>query len=258
MINSGITFPVLVDPLREAYVEITQADYGIDGKPPTNSRITLLTGVLRKEISRLRSETPGEQRPPEKISLSAKAIAVWCSKPEYLNEHGYPRALPRTAPAGEPSLMQLVASVSVDVRPRTLLEEWLRSGVAELQHDKVSLIETALNPSEGFEEKAYYFGRNLRDHVASGVHNLSGMTPVFFDRAVYYDRISPESVEKLRKLCARRGEELILEVNRHTRKLAERDRTAGEPGERMTFGAYFFAEDEAESTPTQPKHHDKR
>lgn len=89
MINGGITFPVLVDPLREAYVEITQADYGIDGKPPTNSRITLLTGVLRKEISRLRSETPGEQRPPEKISLSAKAIAVWCSKPEYLNEHGY-------------------------------------------------------------------------------------------------------------------------------------------------------------------------
>ena len=246
MIDGGITFPILAEILRRTYVEVAESTYGIGGKPPTNSRITLITGVHRKEIKRLRSAPPLEQTPPEKISLSAKVIAVWCSKPEYLDEDGHPIALPRTAAEGEVSLEQLVRSVSVDVRPRTILEEWLRSGIVELQDSKVRLVKTALIPAKGFEEKAYYFGRNLRDHIAAGTHNLSETAPAFFDRTVYYDRISPESVEELRCLCAQRGEELLLEINRHARKLAERDRAAGQPKGRMTFGAYYFGKDDVE------------
>ncbi len=245
MIDSGITFPVLMDQVRRIYVEVAQSTYGIDGKPPTDSRVTLITGVHRKEIKRLRSEAPLKQTPSEKISLSARVIAIWCSKPEYLDERGHPIALPRTSADGKVSLEQLVTSVSVDVRPRTLLEEWISSGIAELEDGKVRLIKTALIPSKGFEEKAYFFGRNLRDHIAAGAHNLSDTPPVFFDRTVYYDRIAPDSVEELRQLCAKRGEELLLEINRHVRQLAERDRAEGEPRGRMTFGAYFFAEDDA-------------
>lgn len=252
MINSGITFPVVVDFLRRIYVEVARSTYGIDGKPPTDSRVALITGVHRKEIRRLKSETPLDRTPPEKISLSAKVIAVWCSKPEYLDKHGRPIALPRTAPDNKASLEQLVTSVSVDVRPRTLLEEWIRSGIAEFRDGKVRLIQTALIPNEGLEEKAYFFGRNLRDHIAAGAHNLSDTPPVFFDRAVYYDRITPESVEELRQFCAQRGEELLLEINRHVRKLAERDRAAGQPRGRMTFGAYFYAEDDAEDASNNP------
>lgn len=258
MIDGGITFPVLANFLRELYVEVAKSDYGIGGKPPTSSRISLLTGVHRKEIRRLMGQMPSVDAPPEKISLSAKVIAVWCSKPEYLDRKGRPLPLPRAAAPGEVSLEQLVSSVSVDVRPRTLLEEWLRSGIAELSDDKVSLVQTALIPDHGFAEKTYYFGRNLRDHIASGAHNLAGAAPVFFDRAVYYDRIEPESIEELRLLCAERGEELLLEINRRTRQLAERDRAAGEPKGRMTFGAYFFAEDAAESPPVDAEFQQKK
>ena len=242
LINGGITFPILAEILRRTYVEIAKSEYGIDGKPPTDSRIAVITGVHRKEIKRLRSSEQQEQAAPEKISLSAKVIAIWCSKPEYLDKQGHPVALSRTAADGEPSLEQLVTSVSVDVRPRTLLEEWLQSGIAEVEGNKVKLIKTALIPAEGFEEKAYYFGRNLRDHIAAGAHNLADTQPTFFDRAVYYGRINPESVEELRKLCAQRGEDLLLEINRHARKLAERDRASGQPRGRMTFGAYFFGQ----------------
>lgn len=249
MIEGGITFPAVANFLREIYVEVAKSDYGIDGKPPTSSRIALLTGIHHKEIRRLMGQVRPAEAPHEKISLSAKVIAVWCSKPEYLDPQGRPRSLPRTALPGEASLEQLVTSVSVDVRPRTLLEEWLRSGIVELGDDHVRLVQTVLIPDGGFEEKAYYFGRNLRDHIASGAHNLSGSAPVFFDRAVYYDRIEPELIEELRRLCAQRGEELLLEINRRTRMLAERDRAAGEPKGRMTFGAYFYAEEDAETTP---------
>lgn len=254
MIDGGITFPILVSFLREIYVDVAKSDYGLNGKQPTGSRIALLTGVHRKEIRRMVGEASPPDAPPEKISLSAKVIAVWCSKPEYLDTRGHPKPLPRTLSKGSPSFEQLVASVSVDVRPRTLLEEWRRSGVVELEDDKVRLVRTALIPDGGFEEKAYFFGRNLRDHIASGAHNLTGEEPVFFDRAVFYDRIEPETIEELRKLCAERSEELLLEINRRTRKLAERDRAKGEPKGRMTFGAYFFADDDAEGSSTEVKY----
>lgn len=247
MIKGGITFPVLVTLVRKTYVDVAMADYRLNDKPPTLSRIALLTGMQRREIKRLAEETSPDKAPPQKISLSAKVIAVWCSKPDYLDKRGRPRPLPRTAAEGEPSFEQLVASVSVDMRARTLLEEWLDSGVVELRSGLIRLIQAALVPSRGYEEKAYYFGRNLRDHIAAGAHNLAESSPTFFDRAVYYDRISPESVEELRKLCAERGEQLLLGIIRHTRKLAERDRAEGEPNGRMTFGAYYYAEDDSET-----------
>lgn len=257
MIAGGVTYPILADLLRKTYVEVAQSAYGLNGKGLSISRISVMTGIHRKEIKRLSSEPASDQKPIEKISLGAKVIAEWCGKSEYLNENGHPIALPRSAADHKPSFEQLVRSVSVDVRPGALLAEWLRSGAVELKNNNVRLLNTAFIPSEGFEEKAYYFGRNLRDHVAAGQHNLSDMSPAFFDRAVYYDRIDPESVEQLRKLCAERGEKLLLEINRYARKLAEQDGANGEPKGRMTFGAYFYGEDNAESSSCAYQRHEK-
>lgn len=249
MIDGGVTFPMLVDRLRTAYVDVALTHYGIDGKPPTYSRVSLLTGVHRKEIRRLADEDTAQTAKPSKISLSANVIAVWCSKPEYLDDQGHPLPLPRTAPQGEPSVEQLVASVSQDVKAWSLIEEWLRLGVAELDDDQVRLKTAGLVPNKGHDEKAYYFGRNLRDHIAAGAHNLAGLEPALFDRAVYYGRIGSEALEQLRQLCAQRGEDLLLEVNRHARQLAERDRANDEPSGRMTLGVYFFLEDKAATQP---------
>lgn len=253
LIDGGLTFPALVHLLREAYVDIAQSDFGINGKPPTHSRIAVLTGVHRKEIRRLANLDLRRRNPaPTTLSLSAKVIAAWCSQPDYLDANGHPRPLPRSAPEGQPSLDQLVAAVSQDVRARSLLEEWLRLGVVESSKDEVRLKQAGFVPSAGYEEKVYYFGRHLRDHIAAGAHNLAASEPAFLDRAVYYDGLSSASLDELRTLCAQRGEDLLLEINRHARRLADRDRDAGaEPG-RMTFGAYFYAENEAGAAGDEP------
>src|ERR1700742_4112500 len=67
MLRSGITFPVLIDALRQLFVEVAVTDILTQPKARTDSRISLLTGVHRKEIRRFREMPPDSMAPPEVV-----------------------------------------------------------------------------------------------------------------------------------------------------------------------------------------------
>ena len=54
LIKSGVTFPALCDLLRELYVNVAEYDFALPDKSQTDSRVSLLTGIHRKEVRRLR------------------------------------------------------------------------------------------------------------------------------------------------------------------------------------------------------------
>jgi hypothetical protein len=248
-IRAGLTFPAFNSLAREVFIEAALEDFAVDGKPPSHSRVAILSGVHRKEIRRFTEQDRSLPGPPPALPLSAKVIAVWTSDPTCLDETGRPRPLPRSAPDDRPSFDRLVTSVSTDVRPRSLLDEWLRQGVVMQEGDLIRLRRPAFLPDQGFEDKAYYFGRNLRDHIAAGAHNLAGEQPAFFDRAVYYDRLTPESIEELRQLAEEKAMALLLDLNRKASALAARDRKHGDGGQRCTLGAFYFAESTGSNEP---------
>ena len=246
LIGHGVIFPAVVELLRELYVEVASKEFRVEGKDQTLSRISLMTGVTRREIRRLLDRREEDDHPPSNLSLGARILTSWLGNEAYLDEEGKPLPLPLTAEGDQPSMERLVASISKDVRARSVLDEWLRLGIVEMSGYVVKLRKTAFIPDDGYEAKTYYFGRNLADHIAAGVHNLESDTP-FFDRAVYYDRLSLESLEVLREYIHNEGPSLILNVNRKARALADQDESSNKPlSGRMTLGVFYFAEDEKE------------
>lgn len=247
LISHGVVFPAVVELLREVYIEVARDEFTVEGKQQTLSRINLMTGVTRREIRRLLDQPEVADAPPPALSLGARIMTVWLGDADYLEKDGEPMPLPLTAPGDRPSLDRLVASVSKDVRARAVLDEWLRLGIVDMSGYVVRLKKSAFIPEEGYEEKIYYFGRNLRDHIATGVHNLEGKTPPLIDRAVYYDCLSMSSLEQLRQFARDEGIACMLHVNAKARELADRDQAAGGdlPG-RMTLGIYYFEEEEGE------------
>ena len=142
---------------------------------------------------------------------------------------------------GGPSFDSLVESVSTDIRPRVVLDEWVRQGLARIDDDDfVHLDIEAFVPSEEFADLAYYFGLNLRDHIAASSHNLLGDEPSMLERAVYYEALSPKSVEVLAELSRELGSDALVKVNQKAFELAEQDEDSSEASERMTFGVYFY------------------
>ena len=237
-----ITLPYLFGLLKSVYLDVGEAELARGSSPPSASQLSLLTGLHRKDIRRLRQDPSDDFAPPPSVSLGARLVARWIGSPEFLDGRGRPRPLARNAEeaARGPCFDELVASVSTDIRPRAVLDEWLRLGVVDLDAEgRVRLASGAFVASKGFDEKAHYFGRNLHDHMAAAVHNLAGEGAPLLERSVYYDALSEESVIELALLSEKLGMDALHAVNRRALALQRRDARRG--GRlRMNFGIYFF------------------
>lgn len=246
LLVNGITYPFLSNLLKSLFVEVATEEFLLNGKPQTDSRISLLSGVHRKDVKRLGEESQQEQVAPPTVSLGAKLVALWTSNALYLDENGRHIPLPRQASeGGVKSFESLVSSVSKDIRSRVILDEWLRIGVAHLdEEDRVCLNTDAFIPENGYDEKAYYFGQNLHDHIASGAHNLLGQKPPFLDRSVYYNNLTPESVAELAELSKKLGMQILVAVNKRAEELQASDAKKTDADQRINFGIYYFSAEE--------------
>lgn len=240
-IARGITYPALSEVLKELFVEVADRDFALAGKAQTDSRLTLLTGVHRKDVKRLREERSRvpEARMPRSVSLGAQIAAAWSTRPGYVDANGTPLPLFKSAAeGGDRSFESLVASVSKDIRPRAVLDEWIRLGVVSVDDaGRVHLDSAAFVPSRGFEEMSFYLGQNIHDHLAAIDHNLASGAERFLERCVHYDHVAPESLPELARLAELHGMKALRAVNAR----AGSPQTRG--GEwRMNFGIYFYAE----------------
>lgn len=255
LVARGITFPMLADMLKALYVEVADREFRLDGRDTTDSRVSLLTGVHRKDVRRLREGADSEaEAPPESVTLGAQLVAAWTSRRPWCDARGRPRPLARLASQdAERSFEGLVASVSTDIRPRSVLDEWIRLGVVEIdRRDRVVLRASAFVPSRGFEEKAFYLGHNVHDHLAAAAHNVAGEGAPFLERCVHYDALDPASVDKLAKLASESGMSALQSVNKKAMALEAADKERPAPKQRITFGVYFY------SAPAQDKDQDGR
>lgn len=238
LVRSGVTFPALTDLLRELYVNVAEYDFALPGKEQTDSRVSLLTGIHRKEVRRLRGTGAPITVVPVAISRTSRILARWLAAPEY-NEAGRPIPLPRLG--DEPSFEALVASVTRDVRPRAVLDEWLDRRLVTLDaDDRVTLGESAFVPRGGDDQQLYYLGRNLHDHIAAAVANVEGETPRFLERAVHYDGLSQDLAKRLEARSREIATEALQSANREAHAGCETD----VPGAwRWNFGIYIYAEE---------------
>ena len=252
-IARGLTYPALSELLKGLFVEVAEHDFALAGKAQTDSRLTLLTGVHRKDVKRLREGQARSvaARMPRNVSLGAQIAAAWSTRAGYVDAEGVPLPLPKSAGDGsEPSFESLVASVSKDIRPRAVLDEWIRLGVVSIDDQgRVHLDSAAFVPGSGFEEMSFYLGQNIHDHIAAIDHNLASGAERFLERCVHYDHLAPESLPELARLAEVHGMKALRAVNAR----AGSPQTRGGSW-RMNFGIYFFAEPLPDGPQEQDQH----
>ncbi|WP_250265670.1 DUF6502 family protein [Rhodovastum atsumiense] len=252
LISSGVTFPLLVDLLRELYVDVARHDLLSDPKMRTDRRVSRMTGVHRKNLRRQRLAGASEAAAP--LTASAQIVAHWLGLPTYTDTSGHPRPLPCSGDAA--SFEGLVAMVARDLRPHAVLEEWVRQGLVTLDAEgRVHLQVMAFLPGHGSEAQLFYFARNLHDHAAAAVANvLASGIPPFLDRSVHYDRLGARAAAALVAEGRKAAQQMLLEVNRKALALLEADDPAVAAPEqgvtrRVNLGVYLFVQDENADAP---------
>lgn len=238
MISSGFSFTAFMDLVRKVYVDVALHDFHIEGKEQTDSRITFLTGVHRKEVRRLREEQPDTASIPPELSRTSQIVARWVGGAEYIDPAGRPLALPRMGPP--PSFDSLVSSITKDLRSRAVLDDWLDRGLVTLGADgRVTLVEAAVLPKPGEDSQLFYFGRNLHDHIAAASANVAGAGRLFLERAVHYDGLSEAAARHLEATSRDLAMKALEGANREAQKTCG---ASQDGGYRWNFGVYVYVE----------------
>jgi hypothetical protein len=250
MMRSGVTFPALTDALRSLFVDVAVTDILTQPKTRTDSRISLLTGIHRKDIKHFREMPPDSMAVPEVVTVTSRIIARWLGSAPFVDDDGQPRPLPRVAEAGAEGISfdALVCSVTSDIRSRAVLDNWLSQGIVRMTTgDHVVLSANAFIPRPGGAEQLFYFARNLHDHVAAAVANISTIEAApFLDRSVHYDELTTEQACELEAFARGVAVRALLEVNRKALALVETTKASeGQPLHRVNLGVFVFGERDA-------------
>lgn len=244
-IGKGLPLQVFIEIMKDVYVDIAEENLNAANIRPTDSQISLMTGVHRRDVRKFRSLPEGAKIDVPHVSVGAELVAVWMGNTEFLNPQGLPRPLPyvnRENP--KLSFSALAESVSKDVRPRAILDEMLRQDIARYDEitDNVWLNVEAFVPQEGWAEKLYYFGHNGEDHLEAAVANILSSKPPFLDRSVYYDGLTKESAETLQNLSRDLAMKALRSLNRKALEMSDIDKGEPEAKYRINFGAYFYTD----------------
>ncbi|MFP6662616.1 MAG: DUF6502 family protein [Deltaproteobacteria bacterium] len=248
LIRYGISYPTLDQMIRELFVEVAEHDFPLDYKKQTDSRVSVLTGLNRKEVSRLRRKARivATQTPVED-TITTRIIGRWMGGPPYSDASGRPNALPyESARADSPSFTRLVQDRSVDAPARSVLDELIRQDLVELRKDdKIVLQQEANIPNADLEGKLTLMASDPGELFRTIVHNVEHPDAPWLQRKVVYDNIGSEALAELREAARATGEEFVRRAN-ILLAAHDRDRNPQAPAgarARVALGVYYFEEE---------------
>lgn len=243
LIAQGITAPAFYRIVKQSYVEVAT---DTAGKTATDSQVSVMTGVHRRDVKTLRAASAGDDvAVARKTSTLATVVGRWVSLPELLTEDGSPRPLPRSAET-PPSFDHLVESVSRDVRPRAVLDELERQNIVAVDDaGVVRLNASALVGPADLDQKLHFFSENLGDHMNAAVENLlaEGASP-YLERAVFYNNLTDSSVNAIEGDVRDIGIKALQDINTRAARLQSADGAAPDATRRFRFGVFFYTEDD--------------
>ncbi|MBL8361769.1 MAG: hypothetical protein JNN18_14850 [Rubrivivax sp.] len=244
LLQNGVGYPAFAAALKRVFLEAARDELAARSMPATDSAITLLCGVHRRDVrtlSRAPDAASAGDTARKPFSLAAEVATRWLSDRRHRSSRGQLRTLARGA--GDDTFDALVASVSSDIRPRAVLDELKRLGVAEETADgRVRLLAQSFAPRQGFEELSWLFADNLHDHLAAAAKNLQGEGN-FLEQAVFVDELTEASAAAMQQASVQAWKQAFGTVMARAHLHYEQDAREAPPEarrQRVRFGVYFF------------------
>ncbi len=265
LIAQGVTHPALTQMLKEIYLEIAETEFPLPFKKQTDSRLALITGLNRKEISRLRrSRKPRKPVIAAQDNLITHVIGRWMAGPPYADADGVPHRLRYEAEQPEAvSFARLVRDLSVDIPVRSVLDELLRADVVNLllPAGEVELKHEAHIPEDA-GAKLTVLGSDPAELFSTIMHNIEHPESPRLQRKVRYDNIGADALAEIRAAARLSGAAFIRRAN--TLLAAhDRDHNPGAAGGKrmaVVLGTYYYEEgvSDLKASPTVPARPQKR
>lgn len=239
LIKSGVTWKEFSDLAKVKYVQVATEDFGIKGRPTNASRVAILTGLDRREVSRLREALAGA--PPEGRGYTSKAtqvLAGWYHDAEFTGSDSKPRDLPVEGDTG--SFAALVRRHAPGIPPVAMIKELkAAAAIEELADGSLRALKRQYVPQQLDGAQIRLFGSIVHDLGTTLEHNLTRPAQVAprFERRAVSVRVDPRVLPQFRQLLESEGQAFLERIDDW---LTSHEVSQDAPALRLGVGVYHI------------------
>ncbi len=255
LIRYGVGHGDFTAVTKDLFVEVAEQDFRLAGRKQTISRISVLTGITRREIKKILSETPDTRGEYFIYNHAARVLTSWLHDEEFQDDDGKAAGLStRTDDAG--SFNALVKKYGNNTPSRAILDELIRVGAVETDDNGVArMLSTGYVPTKDSEEMLSVSFQSVADLITTIDYNDTHKpSESRLQLTVNYDNVTNDGVEIFRQVSREKCKEILLFLDRFL-ATQDRDNNQGIDGEgtnRTGLGIFYY-EDERESDSNEKK-----
>lgn len=241
LLRHGMTFDEFTEVAKRTYVEVADQEFPIEGRKQTIARVAMLTGIQRKEVSRLKQlALESEINLDSTYNRGVRITSGW-RRDSAFSIDGAARPLPLE---GDNSFTTLVKKFSGDLPVRAVLDELVRTGVVEEQGGRIILVNDAgYVPGADEAEQLNILGMAASDLLDTLAYNLN---PAHENKQlqlqVSYDNLPATAVQSFDAMVRKDGFALLKQFDEWL-AIHDRDANPSVPEgdkHRAGVGIYFF------------------
>jgi len=242
LLRAGVSYRELDDLIRRAYVIAASEEFGLRGRPTNNSRIAAMTGIPRKEVSRIRArQIDVGELPRTELGPLGDILQMWHTDSQFLDQKSTPLSLPVSG--SDPSFEKLVRLAGGDLPVGAVKVELLRIGaISQSENGQLRPIRREAIPREVDDRLVTSLSFNLFCLASTIAHNSNPerKSDGRIERFVQSNKI-PDSVKKnLRRMTRKRIEQFTEELDDVFSAVDSSDSTAKG---RVGVGVFYYEDD---------------
>lgn len=257
LVRSGVRYDEVLELLKRVYVETAVRDGLGDGVPLTRSRISISTGVPRRDVDRFIDKE--DDLPALGKSMTRTLMEVlhkWHTDPQFVGPYGIPLELEMSGPKGK-SFRELVSFVNPLINAKDALDELMRlRAVVWSGETHFRAVSRALVPVEAMSPAQLEFFANALTRLADTVQfNLDPKnTSKRLEQSVISDHGLPkEIVPVFEKYVRDRAMELLVEIDNWLSPYSTKESPQSEPAERIGVAVFQFVDRPQDRQPMKDK-----
>ena len=235
-IKEEIQLNVLIDILKRIYVDVSIKET-ISDKKITDSRISFITGVHRKDVKKFRGNNINFEEIKPVNPLKSKLISIWMGDKRFSKIDGTPKKLSKN---GLNSFETLTNLITRDIPSKTILDELMDRKIVFLnkKENTVSLNLQSVNQNSEPELNFEFLGDNVSDHIKTINNNLYNEKKLI-ERAVFFRNISRSSINQIEEKSIKMTNKVLKEINELAYELNDEEDNIS----RFRLGIYFYRDD---------------
>ncbi len=248
LLRHGISFAEFAEIVKAVYVEIAVTDFKVEGKRGTKSRIAVISGLTRKEVSRV-IELAGAENQGGKSNLNrvARVLAGWHTDPDFIGPYGMPLEIRYEDSAPNVvTFSNLVRRYSGDMSSRSMLDELIRVGaVVETEPGWLKVLRRVYEPQTLAQDNFERVGEVVKNFVDTVDFNLQkeALGAGRFERIVYSpEGIRNEDMTKFNLYVKERCQALLEEIDNWIAQLELPNKSNQQNVTHTGIGIYHYIE----------------